>query len=249
MSNSLELQIAHLEAELAALRSEMQTFTATVSHDLRAPLRHIVSYAALVQEDAGPQLSAEVRGFLNTITDAAGHLSLMLDALTALSRVGSVALSQQPVSLQALMQEITRDLTLRHPQQAIKWVLAEDLPTLSADLALLRLALEPLLANAVKFSRLREVSLVELVANVDATNRLITLRVQDNGVGFNPALNPGLMQPGLFQPFVQLHRNTQFEGLGVGLALSSRALARMGGTLALNATPGGGCCATVVFAA
>ena len=77
-------QVAALQAELAALRTEMQAFTATVSHDLRAPLRHIVSFAQLVQEEAGPQLDAEVRGFLATMVDSARHLGVMLDGLTAL---------------------------------------------------------------------------------------------------------------------------------------------------------------------
>ena len=92
-------RIATLEAELAALRGEMQAFTHTVSHDLRAPLRHIVSYAQLVQEDAGPLLNAEVQGFLATMTDSARHMGRMLVGLGALSQLGTATVTLAPVPL------------------------------------------------------------------------------------------------------------------------------------------------------
>src|SRR5512133_1238568 len=97
--DSPQEQIAALQAELAALRAEMREFAATVSHDLRAPLRHIVAYAQLVQEDAGPQLDAEVQGFLSTITDSARHMGVLLDGVAALSRVGSAPLTLCAVPL------------------------------------------------------------------------------------------------------------------------------------------------------
>lgn len=103
-------RIAELEAELAALRREMQDFTSAVSHDLRAPLRHIVSFAQLVEEDAGPQLPAEVQGFLATISGSAKHLGAMLDGLRELSRVGSLPLAPGPLALRVLVQEVFAEL-------------------------------------------------------------------------------------------------------------------------------------------
>ena len=244
----LQDRIAQLEAELAAQRREMQEFTSAVSHELRAPLRHIVSYAALVKEDAGLQLGVQVLGFLDTISGSASRLGLMLDGLLALSRVGAVVLAVQPVSLQKLVEDITTDLSNRNPHQAISWKLADDLPMVMADPALLRLALESVLDNAVKFSRLQDVARVGVVAVMDATNRQITLRVQDNGVGFSPAGQSGLMKPSFMQPFVRLHSRTQFDGLGVGLALASKAMRRMGGQLTMDAVVAAtvveGCCVT-----
>ena len=103
-------RIAELEAELAAVRRELQDFTSAVSHDLRAPLRHIVSFAQLVEEDAGPQLSAEVQGFLATISGSAQHLGAMLDGLRELSRVGSLPLAPGPLALRVLVQEVFAEL-------------------------------------------------------------------------------------------------------------------------------------------
>ncbi len=99
-------RIAELEAELAALRREMQDFTCAMSHDLRAPLRHIVSFAKLVEEEAGPQLSVELQGFLGTVTGSAMQLGAMLDGLRELARLGMLTVVCQPVRLLELLEEV-----------------------------------------------------------------------------------------------------------------------------------------------
>jgi signal transduction histidine kinase len=229
-----EARIAQLEFELAALRREMQDFTYVVGHDLRAPLRHIVSFAQLVQEDAGPQLSSEVRGFLDTITDSAHNLTLMLDAMLELSRVGTVPLQPVQVSLQAMVEELSGALSDSHPSRSIDWRISEDLPKVQADPGLLRLALRHVLDNAVKFTAGRDVAAIQVSAAQDENG--VTLHVRDNGVGFNPD-----SQAKLFQPFSRLHSAKEFAGLGMGLALAHKCIDRMDGTVSVKAVVGQGC--------
>lgn len=240
MADTPQDRIAALEAELAALRAEMQEFTYTVSHDLRAPLRHIVSYAQLVQEDAGPQLGTEVQGFLATISDSARHMGVLLDGLVALSRLGTVPVSVTAVPLQALVQDVAAQLNERNLGRNIDWRIAGDLPTVQADAALLRQALEHVLGNAVKFTAPREQAVVEIAAQPSGGGGLLTLQVRDNGVGYNPAL-----QAKLFQVFGRLHSAKQFDGIGLGLAMTRKILQRLGGTVSAQGALDGGCCVTL----
>ncbi|MFZ3220868.1 MAG: ATP-binding protein [Rhodoferax sp.] len=235
-------RIAALEAELAALRAEMQEFTYTVSHDLRAPLRHIVSYAQLVQEDAGPQLDMEVQGFLATITDSARHLGVLLDGLAALSRLGTVPVAVTTVPLQALVQDVAAQLGESNPGRSIDWRIASDLPPVQADAALLRQALEHVLGNAVKFTAPRAQAVVEITAQPGGGEGLLALQVRDNGVGYNPA-----MQAKLFQVFGRLHSAKQFDGIGLGLAMTRKIAQRLGGAVSAHGELDGGCCITLTL--
>ncbi|MEO7108475.1 MAG: ATP-binding protein [Rhodoferax sp.] len=229
-------RITALEAELAAVRAEMQNFTYAVSHDLRAPLRHIVSYARLVQEDAGPQLTEEVQEFLTTITDSARHMGVMLDGLLALSRVGTVPVEMSVVSLQELVPAVCKELTAQYDQRNITWNIADDLPQVQADESLLRQALTQLIANAVKFTAPRQLAVIEIGCTGDAKSDCAMLQVKDNGVGYNPAL-----QDHLFRVFGRLHSANQFAGIGVGLVMARKILERLGGTVSIEAAPDAGC--------
>ena len=230
-------RIEQLERELAAARREMQDFACAVSHDLRAPLRHIVSFAQLVEEDAGHVLSDEVRGFLGTVTGSAQRMGQMLDALLELSRVGTVPLAPQPLELAPAVQW-ARESVSATAAVAVQWRVAADLPSVYADQALMHKALEQVLANACKFSRGAPLPRVEVEAQVVQDG--VHLRVRDNGVGFAPGLGAKLGQP-----FVRLHSTQQFEGMGMGLAIARKALNRMGGCLSLDAQPAQGCCVTL----
>lgn len=230
-------RVAALEAEVAAVRAEMQNFTYAVSHDLRTPLRHIVSYAKLVQEDAGPQLDAEVQEFLTTITDSARHMGVMLDSLLALSRVGIVRVEMATVSLQELVQAVCNELSKLHPHRSIVWHIAADLPQVLADATLLRQALTQVMANAVKFTAPRDQSVIEVKQLSEPGSGLITLQVTDNGVGYNPAL-----QGQLFHVFGRLHSANQFAGVGMGLVLARKALERLGGSIDIVGGVDAGCC-------
>jgi len=229
--------IAALEVELAALRADIQDFTYAVSHDLRAPLRHIVSYAQLVQEDAGPLLSVEVQEFLSTITDSARHMGVLMDGLAALSRVGALLLDVGPVDLHEVVQAARDDVVARSPVPAVEWQIASDLPMVQADAALLRQALVQVLGNALKFSAPRAQAVVAITAVLAENGQDVCLRVHDNGVGYNDA-----MQAQLFRVFGRLHTSKQFEGIGMGLVLTRKMLARFGASVSLQGALDAGCC-------
>ena len=226
----LQLQrIAALEAELAALRADMQDYTYTVSHDLRAPVRHILSYARLVQEEAGPQLPDDAKDFLQTIADSAQHMGALLDGLAELSRVGTAPLQCVPVPLSDVLENAMAQAMQQHAGRVVQWDVGTDLPDVLADAALLRRALECLLDNALKFSRPRSVATVVITAerlpgDGPSDERLVKLCIRDNGVAFNPAL-----QTKLFKPFQRLYSTSQFPGIGMGLALTHQIAQRLGG--------------------
>jgi two-component system OmpR family sensor kinase len=236
-------RIAALQAELAAVRDEMQHFTYAVSHDLRAPLRHIVSYARLVEEDAGPQLSEEVQGFLSTITDSARHMGQLLDGLAALSRVGAAPVDVGAVSLQEMVQSAYQTVVAQYPQHNVEWRVASDLPVVQADPALLRQALVQVLDNAVKFSTTRKPAVIEINTLPAQSSGVVALQVRDNGVGFNPDHHNQL-----FKVFGRLHSSAQFQGLGMGLVLARKMLARMGGAISAQGVLNGGCCVELQLA-
>lgn len=230
-------RIAQLEAELAAVRAEMQDFTYTVSHDLRASLRHILSYAQLVQEDAAPLLPAETRGFLDTISDSARHMGVLMDGLMELSRLGSAALHMQPLSLQAVVADVVAELQHKHPGRCVDWLQQADMPLVLADAALLRAAVLAVLDNALKFTAQQPQGHISISARLEPTQPgQVRLQVQDNGAGFNPAL-----QSKLFKPFSRLHTVKQFPGIGMGLALTRKMLERMGGQVHAEGVLNAGC--------
>jgi signal transduction histidine kinase len=234
-----DARIAALEAQVLALRQEMQDFSYTVSHDLRAPLRHIVSFAHLVQEDAGPLLNEEVQGFLKTITDSARHMGVLLDGLMELSRAGTVPLHIETVDLRTLLLDVVEEVKFKYASRTIDWQIDPPLPEVLVDEKLLRQALLQVLDNAAKFTSTQEAAQVvvacETKKSSDAGNQVV-LEVRDNGVGFNSALSKQL-----FHPFQRLHSQQQFAGIGMGLALARKQLARMGGTITAQAEVGQGC--------
>lgn len=234
--------IAALQGELAALRDEMQEFAGTVSHDLRAPLRHILSYAQLVQEDAGPQLDAEVQGFLTTIVDSARYMGALLDGLSELSRVGTQPIHLEPVALQELVHDVCDRLGSQHPGRSLQWEVATNLPVVQADAQLLRQALEQVLGNAVKFSAARTPAVISIHWLTDVPDGGPALQVRDNGVGFSPTL-----QGKLFKVFGRLHSAQQFAGVGMGLALARKQLQRQGATIAVDGAVDEGCTVRIGF--
>ncbi|MGQ0710404.1 MAG: sensor histidine kinase [Rhodoferax sp.] len=236
---------AALLAQLAQARQEMQHLLYAVSHDLRAPLRHVTSFSRLLQEEVGHSLPDEARGFLDNVVDAAQRMGAMLDALLALSRVGTAALSSQAVCLGQVLEEAQREAQARSGAQGVQWEPDTGLQHawVQADAALLRQALVALLDNALKFSRGGAPSRVAMQARRQGA--AWELCIHDNGVGL-PA--PAQTER-LGFAFVRLHSAQQFEGLGMGLALARKALARMDATLALENRVGAGCTARLVLPA
>ena len=235
------VRIAELEAQVVALQTEMQSLTATISHDLRAPLRHITSFAQLVQDEAGPQLNAEMREFLGNISGAAKRLGSMLDGLLALSRIGTVALHPEPVDLAEMVQTLVQERQFALQSQAsgrvVVWTVDKSpWSTVRADARLLRQALGHVLDNAIQFSNPQLQVNIGVTVSVDVQAGELYCTVSDNGVGFAPE-----QAALLFKPFVRLHNSSQFPGLGMGLALVRKGLQRMGGNVGISATVQGGC--------
>jgi signal transduction histidine kinase len=251
MADQDTTRIAALEAELAGLRAEMQDFSYTVSHDLRASLRHILSYAQLVQEDAGSLLPAETLGFLNTITDSARHMGVLMDGLMELTRLGTAELHIAPLPLLPLLQDVIAELQLQYPQRQIAWQLPTGLPTVLADASLLRKAVLAVLDNAVKFTAHQPMAQITVLAGpgaeVEADGRIsqsVRLTVQDNGAGFHPALSAKL-----FHAFARLHTTKQFPGIGMGLALTRKIVERLQGHVQATAVLEGGCTVVITLPA
>jgi light-regulated signal transduction histidine kinase (bacteriophytochrome) len=219
---------ARLRQELAALQRELDDVAHSIGHDLRAPLRHITAYAGLLQEELGGALSADAISYLTTITASAQHMGRLIDGLMALSRVGRVALQLASVQARPLIDEALASLAPQLHGRRIDWRIADGLPAVRADAGLLRELWRQVLANAVKFSARREVAVIEVGAHVQPDG-LTQWYVQDNGAGFNPQHAGKLLQV-----FARLHSVSDYEGLGLGLALVKRIVLRHGGSVAVT---------------
>ena len=229
-----KLQLARLQCELDAVRQELQEFTYAVSHDLRAPLRHIKAFAQIIQEDL-PDLPADLAGHLATIGQSAQLLTLQLDGLTALSRLALQPVKLVPVDTRLLLLSVVDELTQLCAPRVLQWQMAAEWPTLQADTGLLRQVLAQVLDNACKFTRSRNPALISL-SWTPSTHGRCSLNVQDNGVGFQSE------QAGqLFKVFARLHPAREFDGLGLGLVSCRRMLARINGDIGISAAPGAGC--------
>ena len=242
MAQTPDESIAALRAEVDALRAQAQDLRRSLSHDLRADLRHILSYSQMLQEDLGEQLDPQARGFLDTVCQAARNMGDKLDALMELARLGTVALDMQPVHLQPLVRSLADAIDRARPERSIDWQLDGDWPWVSADPALLSQCLRQLLDNAVKFTAAAPQARIRLHASQHGA--AVQLHIVDNGVGFNPG------QAGrLFHPFQRLHHPREFPGLGVGLAQAQKIVQRLGGTIALEGVAGAGCTVRIALQA
>ncbi|NMO16139.1 PAS domain-containing protein [Pyxidicoccus fallax] len=217
----LERRVQERTAALLEANNELESFSYSVSHDLRAPLRHIMGFANLLEARAGASLDATGRRHLKTISDAARQGGKLVDDLLEFSRMGRTEMKKSTVSLGELVAEAQRDLAPEAEGRKVQWRVGA-LPTVRADSALLRLVLKNLLSNALKYSRTREEAVIEVWAQEGDGE--VEVLVRDNGVGFE-------MQyvDKLFGVFQRLHRAEQFEGTGIGLANVRRIIARHGG--------------------
>lgn len=214
-------EMAALAIELSRANKELEAFSYSVSHDLRAPIRHIVGYGDLLRELEAAHLSERGNRYLDTITDSARLAGTLVDDLLTFSQMGRAALRLREVDLGALVQGVVRELQLESGGRRIEWRLPA-LPTVKADPAFLLLALRNLLSNAVKYTRPREQAVIEVFCEQNAHETIVSVR--DNGVGFN------MRYVGkLFGVFQRLHRSEDFEGTGIGLANVRRIIERHGG--------------------
>ncbi|BFO57300.1 sensor histidine kinase [Acidovorax sacchari] len=243
---ALRALLAERDRALAEMAAAHDEFLHAVSHDLRAPLRHIVSFGPLVRElveDEAQGLPAEERAeacsFLGTMDQASRRMGRMLDGLLALSRIAHAPLHLAPVDLNALAREAQATLDGEAAGRSVEWQFAPGLPTVAGDAALLRQLLTELLGNALKFTRDRSPARIAVSGDV-AVDGTARLEVRDNGTGFDPA-----RAGALFGVFQRLHREADFDGMGVGLAKARAIMQRHRGRIGIDAVPGEGCTLTL----
>lgn len=234
----LEELVEERTAALRAANAELAAFSYSVSHDLRAPLRAIHGFSKILLDDYSDRLDAEGRSHLTRVCSAAERMGGLIDDLLELSIVGRTELHTEHVDLTALAHEVIDQLRASEPQRNVEVHIAGDLRTV-ADPRLMRLVLQNLLGNAWKYTRRTDHPRIEMTGRYDEAEAVFEVR--DNGVGFDMA-----HAAKLFRPFQRLHRSSEFEGTGVGLAIVARILLRHGGHAWADSAPDRG--ATFYFA-
>ncbi len=238
LAKSLEERVAQRTAALAEANRELEAFSYSVSHDLRAPVRHISGFVDLVRGAAGPQMDDRARRHLDTIKSAAAQMGDLIDGLLAFSRLGRTELRKRPVDLQPLVQSLLREIEPDTQGRNIEWRIL-DLPTVLADATMVRLVVANYINNAIKYTRDRAKAVIEIGGRAEAGEHVVW--VKDNGVGFKMDYVKKLF--GVFQ---RLHGPEQFEGTGIGLATARRVINRQGGRTWAEGIEGQG--ATFYFA-
>ncbi len=233
LNADLERRVQERTQALEAANTELASFSYSVSHDLRSPLRHIAGYGEMLAKSVAGQLSEKAQRYLKIILDTSSEMGQLIDDLLAFSRMGQAEMHEAGISLNDLVQEVLGNLEMATRGRDIAWTIAP-LPGVTGDASMLRQVFVNLLDNAVKYSRGREPAKIEVGCAGQEEERFI-LYVRDNGVGFD------MQYAGkLFGVFQRLHRAEEFEGAGVGLATVRRIITRHGGRVWAEARPGYG---------
>jgi chemotaxis family two-component system sensor kinase Cph1 len=214
-------ELAAVSEELRRSNKELEAFSYSVSHDLRAPFRHIVGYSELLKKQEESNLSEKGRRYVDTIIDSAYTAGTLVDNLLRFSQMGRTALKPRRIDMDRLIDEVRQQLTVHAGERRIDWVIG-DLPEVTADPVLIRLVFENLLDNALKYTRPRKKARIEIGSTRKDGETVFFVR--DNGVGFDMKYIDKLF--GVFQ---RLHRMEDFEGTGIGLANVRRIVERHGG--------------------
>jgi len=222
LNTDLEQRVVERTAQLQAANQELEAFSYSVSHDLRAPLRHVMGFVEMLRQDAGSTLPQNCLGHLATISQAAKQMGDLIDDLLAFSHIGQAEMQKKEVNLDQLVQEALIDSQAETKERHIVWDI-HPLPAVQADRALLRLALVNLISNAVKFTGTRAEARIEIGCAPSGGGETVIF-IRDNGVGFDPQYAGKLF--GVFQ---RLHSRDEFEGTGIGLANVQRIIRRHGG--------------------
>jgi signal transduction histidine kinase len=232
LNADLEARVRVRTAELEAANHELEAFAYSVSHDLRAPLRAVDGFGRKLETGFAAQLGDEGRRQLDVIRSNARRMGQLIDDLLAFSRIGRAEMRRAPVDMQALAQSVVAETQAAETGRAIEIAVA-DLPDAAGDHAMLRQVWTNLVSNAVKFTQPREIARIAIDGRREGAELLY--RVRDNGVGFDMQYADKLF--GVFQ---RLHGIDEFEGTGVGLALSRRIVQRHGGRIWADARLGEG---------
>jgi PAS domain S-box-containing protein len=219
----LNLELTQRVNELGTANRELESFSYSVSHDLRAPLRHVDGFARILKDEYSGQMPTDGIRYLDRILEAATQMGQLIDDLLNLARIGRRELKRDKVPIASVVKQAIGELRREAEERKIEWRI-EPLPELECDAGLLKLVFVNLLSNAVKFTRKQPIAVIEVGSRV--TNGQPTIFVRDNGVGFDPQYADKLF--GVFQ---RLHRQEDFEGTGIGLATVHRIIRRHGGEI------------------
>jgi two-component system sensor histidine kinase/response regulator len=232
INGELEQRVMDRTSELELANQELEAFTYSVAHDLQAPLRNIVSYSQMLEEDYADQVPEEARQYWQRISARAKHTTQLVNDLLNLSRISKQSLNRQPIAMKAMTEELVAGIRAEAPERHIDWQIG-DLPYLAGDPNLVRQVLVNLLSNAVKYSQPRADARIEI--GQMGVNGETTIFIRDNGVGFDMKYADKLF--GVFQ---RLHPPGEFEGTGVGLATVARIVRKHGGRVWAEAEEGRG---------
>lgn len=235
LNAELEARVAERTRQLELANKELESFSYSVSHDLRAPLRAIDGFSQALMEDFGDQLDERANNYLDRVRKAAQRMADLIDALLRLSRVARASITFSTVDLSGIAESFAAELRERDPNRRLEFAIAPDLQV-TGEPNLLRAVLENLMGNAWKFTRNAPVARIELGRTEDGSE----IYVRDNGAGFDMAYSNKL-----FGAFQRLHAVEEFEGTGIGLATVARIVHRHGGTIRAEGAIGKG--ATLYF--
>lgn len=231
-NEDLEQRVRDRTAELEVANRELEAFSYSVSHDLRAPIRHIDGYCSILMEDFGFELEPDAKNYIEKVKAAATRMGCLVDDLLRLARVSRQELKVQETDLGLIVRQVLRDLEAEPGERKIDWRIGP-LPTVICDAGLVKQVFTNLIGNAVKYTRGRENAVIE-VGQEDSAG-MPAIFVRDNGAGFN------MRHAGkLFGAFQRLHRQDEFEGTGIGLATAHRILQKHGGRIWAQAEVGQG---------
>src|SRR6516165_8806477 len=229
----LNEELTRRSTDLSATNKELEAFAYSISHDLRAPLRHMVGFTEWLQKNSASRLDEKGRRYMMMILESAKRMGSLIDDLLAFSRIGRAETRETTVSLDQLVREVQNEMLSETEGRNVTWKIGS-LPDLYGDRSMLKMVLVNLISNAVKFSRTRPQPEIEIGCTEKRKDGVV-LFVRDNGVGFDMKyVNK------LFGVFQRLHRPEEFEGTGIGLATVQRIIHRHGGQVWAEAQVGGG---------
>ncbi|HSF19676.1 MAG TPA: GAF domain-containing protein [Vicinamibacteria bacterium] len=237
LNDQVQRHTAELEKRIAERTAELEAFSYSVAHDLRAPLRTIVGFSRVLLDEHGGELDPEGMRVLHIISDSARNMGHLIDDLLALSRLGRQEMSLMEIDMGELARSVFDEVTSPHPDRNVEWRL-DALPSARGDRGMIRQVFANLLSNALKFTAPREMARIEVGHKSEGGEN--AYYVKDNGVGFDMRFAERMF--GVFQ---RLHRAEEFEGTGVGLAIVQSIIRRHGGRVWVEGKPNEG--ATIGF--
>lgn len=233
LNQELERRVAERTTELAEANRELEAFAYSVSHDLRAPLRHIAGFSGLLERRVQGFLGEQERHYLHSISVSAAQMDQLVTDLLSFSRMGRAELARQPVDLAAVVEDVIKELSREAVGREVEWRVAR-LPVVTGDREMLRVVFVNLVSNALKFTGSVAHAVIEVGCRQDDVGTTVVF-VRDNGVGFDMAY-----EKKLFGVFQRLHSADEFPGTGIGLANVRRVIARHGGRTWAEGAPSAG---------